>query len=80
MKSIILLSTIILLYSCHGNFFNYNRKDINEYIGKIVIKNHCGFDGLEDSYYILKDINGKVNKVSVEPTMCDIYHAGDTIK
>ena len=79
-KNTILILTAVLITSCHGNFFNYDRKDINEYHGKIVVKQHCGFDGLEDSFYVVKDNNGTIEKVSVEPCFCDLYNIGDTIK
>lgn len=59
----------------------YNRKDINDYSGNVVVKRHQGFDGLEDSYYVLKNIQtGKVIHISVEPSMADIYQVNDTIK
>lgn len=53
---------------------------INNVHNCVILKQHCGFDGLETSYYIVKDLNsGIIRTVNVNLNECNIYKENDTI-
>lgn len=73
MRKIILISLAIAsLVGCN--------EDLESIRNCVVLKQHCGFDGLDNGYYQVRDLStGVVRRVDVDIKDCDVYAVGDTI-